>query len=87
MIEELVRGDTLDKLINRYSPMTRAKKQILNEPNSELPYYVKPHYPILKNKYEKEMEVGKFKKFMKIFTKLHVSIPFCEALEQILVYA
>lgn len=33
------------------------------------------------------MEVGKFKKFIEMLTSLQVNIPFCDALEQMLVYA
>lgn len=33
------------------------------------------------------MEMGKYKKFMEMFTKLQVSNPFCESLEKMLVYA
>lgn len=47
---------------------------------------MKPPYPILKKKIKKETEVGKFKKFMDILTKLKVNIPSCEALEKIMLY-
>lgn len=57
------------------------KKQILNELNPELPDYMKPPYPILKKKSNIEMEVGEFKTFMKMLTKIKVNIPLCEALE------
>lgn len=33
------------------------------------------------------MEVGKFKKCMEMITKIHDNIPFCEALNQMAVYA
>lgn len=55
--EKRFRGDTLDKLIDKNSPLRRTKNQILNEPNHDLSYYVKPPYPILKKKPKKKMEV------------------------------
>lgn len=54
MSEEPVPGDTLDKLIDKNSPLKITKKKILNEPNPKLSYYVKPPYPILKKKPKKE---------------------------------
>lgn len=59
----------------------------MTEPNYELPYYIKPCFSILKKQPKKEKEVGPFKKFMEMLNKVQVSIPFCEALEQMLVYA
>ena len=36
---------------------------------------------------KKEKKVDQFKKFMEMLNEIHVNIPFCEALEQIYVYA
>lgn len=62
------------------------KKQILNETNLKISYYVKPPYSILKKKPKKEMEVSQFKKFMQMLTNIHVSVPLCEALKKMSVY-
>lgn len=67
--------------------MRRTKKQILNEPNPELLYYVKPPYPILKKKPNKEKEGGHFNKFIENDTKHQVNVPCGEALEKMPVYA
>lgn len=64
-------------------PLTK----ILNEPKPELPNYIKQPYLNLKKKPKKEKEMFQFKKFMNMLNKIHVNIPFCEALEQIPVYA
>lgn len=61
--------------------------QILNKRNSELSYYVKPLYPILKKKTKKEKKDGQFKKFMENAAKHQVNVPFGESLEKMLVYA
>lgn len=85
--ETLERGETLDKFTNKDSPFRRTKNQNLNEPNPPLLDYTKPSYPLNKKKPRREMEVGQFKKFMEIFTVLQVNISFCEAWEQMPVYA
>ncbi|XP_050875912.1 uncharacterized protein LOC127079571 [Lathyrus oleraceus] len=41
----------------------------------------------IKKKSKREMEVRQFKKFMEMLTMLQVNIPFCDALEQMHVYA
>ncbi|GAU41120.1 hypothetical protein TSUD_288100 [Trifolium subterraneum] len=75
-----------EKLIDDDSILRRTKKQILKNGDKEqvIPPYVKLPYPHLKKK--KENEDGQFKKFIKLFTKLEVNIPFGEALEQMPVY-
>lgn len=35
------RGVIIDHIIDKSSPLRRTKKQILNVPNPELPYYIK----------------------------------------------
>lgn len=81
-----MKGETLHKFIDKDSPFRRTKKQIINEPNPDLPDYIKPPYPLIKKKPNRKLEVGKFKKFMEILTALQVNIPFCDALEQMPVY-
>lgn len=39
-------------------PLEGPRKKILNQPNLELPNYIKPPNLILKKKPKKEMEVG-----------------------------
>lgn len=56
-IEEVVRGYTLDQFICKNPPFIRNKKQILNEPNPELPDYIKPPCPILTKKPKKYKEL------------------------------
>lgn len=48
--EDIVKGYTLGELIDGNSPLRRTKKQIMNEPNLKLPYYMKLPYHILKKK-------------------------------------
>lgn len=48
-------------------------------------YYVKLPYQKVKIK-KKEKEEGEFKKFIEMFTKLHIHIAFRETLEQIHIY-
>ncbi|CAJ2665138.1 unnamed protein product [Trifolium pratense] len=76
-----------EKLIDEGSILRKTKKQILEDCGKEqiIPPYVKLPYPHLKKK--KEKEEGQFKKFMEMFTKLQVNVPFGEALEQMPVYA
>ncbi|KAK2410681.1 hypothetical protein QL285_046032 [Trifolium repens] len=76
-----------EKLIDADSILRRTKKQILEDCGKEqvVPPYVKLPYPHLKKK--KDKEEGQFKKFVELFTKLQVNIPFGEALEQMPVYA
>ncbi|MCI05514.1 hypothetical protein A2U01_0026567, partial [Trifolium medium] len=76
-----------EKLIDEGSMLRKTKSQLLKEhrKEQEIPSYVKLPYPHLKKK--KEKEEGQFKKFMELFTKLQVNIPFGEALEQMTVYA
>lgn len=85
--ENEVKGLTLETFLDKDSPSIRNKKKIVNEPNSDPPDYVKTPYPILKKKPKKEMEVGQFKMFMDMQTKMHVNNILCEALKQMLVYA
>lgn len=56
-----------------------TKKKILNEPNHELLYYVKPPYPILKEKPNKENKNDQLKTSMENFIKHQVKVSFCEA--------
>lgn len=70
MSEYSMRGGTLDKLIDRDSPLRITKNQILNEPSPKLPYYIKTPYHIIKKKPKIEMKVGQFKKFMVMLTTL-----------------
>lgn len=44
------RGITGEKLIDKNSPWIRTKKNILNDPNPELPDYIKLPYLIIKKK-------------------------------------
>ncbi|CAJ2668382.1 unnamed protein product [Trifolium pratense] len=76
-----------EKLIDEGSILRKTKKQILEDCGKEqiIPPYVKLPYPHLKKK--KDKEEGQFKKFMEMFTKLQVNVPFGEALEQMPVYA
>ncbi|XP_050887131.1 uncharacterized protein LOC127092322 [Lathyrus oleraceus] len=83
----LEKGETLDKLIDKDSPFQRTKNQILNEPNPHLLDYIKALYSLNKKKQKREMEVGQFKKFMEMLTALQVNVPFCDALEQMSMYA
>lgn len=85
--EAIMRGETLDKFIDKDSPFRRTKQQITNEPTPDLPDYIKQRYPYIKKKLKREIEVGQFKKFMKMLTVLQVNIMFCDAQEQIPVYA
>lgn len=78
--ETIVREETLEKFIDKDSPFRRTKK-IINEPNPYLPNYIKPHYPIIKKKLKREMEMRLFKKFMEMLTMLQVNILFYDALE------
>lgn len=50
------RGVTIEQLLDKNSPWIRAKNKILNQPNPELPNYIKPPYPIIKKKHLKEDE-------------------------------
>lgn len=59
--ETIVRGDKLDKFIDKDSPFRRTKQQIINEPNPDLPNYIKPPNPFIKKKPKREMEVGSLK--------------------------
>lgn len=68
--ETIVRGKTLDKFIDKDSPFRRTNNQIINEPTLKLPDYIKPPYPFIKKKLKREMEVGKFKKFLEMLTAL-----------------
>lgn len=54
---------TLDQLIDKNSPLRRAKKQVLSDPNPEWPDYIKPLYHITKTKLVHENEAGMFEKF------------------------
>ncbi|CAJ2663201.1 unnamed protein product [Trifolium pratense] len=76
-----------EKLIDECSILRKTKKQILEDCGKEkiIPPYVKLPYPHLKKK--KDKEESQFKKFMEMFTKLQVNVPFGEALEQMPVYA
>ncbi|CAJ2653502.1 unnamed protein product [Trifolium pratense] len=76
-----------EKLIDEGSILRKTKKQILEDCGKEqiIPPYVKLPYPHLKKK--KDKEESQFKKFMEMFTKLQVNVPFGEALEQMPVYA
>lgn len=74
-------GVTIDELINKNSPYRRTKKQVLSEPNPELPEYIKPLYPIVKKKQVHEDVARMFENFKKILTKLQVSISLHEILE------
>lgn len=85
--ENYERGEPLDKLIDKDSPFRRTKNQIINEPNPHFPDYIKPPYPLSKKKSKRELEVGQFKKFMEMLIALQVNIPFCDALEQMSIYA
>lgn len=80
-------GDTLDTLIDNDLPLKRTKQQIINDPSPELPNYIKPLYPINKKKLKRQIEAGKFKKFLQMLTALQVNISFCDALEKMHVYA
>lgn len=53
----------------------------MNDPNPELPDYVKPPYPFIKKRPPQEDEAGLFTRFKEMLTKLHVSIYFHEFLE------
>ncbi|XP_050875549.1 uncharacterized protein LOC127079170 [Lathyrus oleraceus] len=64
------RGFTLDQLIDKNPPWRRTKKQILNDPNPEFPYYIKPPYPIIKKKLDQDDEAGMFVKFKEMLAKL-----------------
>lgn len=79
--ENYEEGEAVDKFIAKDSPFRRTKNQIVNEPNPPLPDHIKPPYPLNKKKPKRELEVGKFKRFMEMLTTLQVNIPFCDALE------
>lgn len=83
--EDTGRGYTLDELIDRSSPLIRTKKKIINEPNPDLPYYMKLTYPTLKKKPEQEKEDGQFKKPMENVTKHQVNVPFGESVEKMMI--
>lgn len=56
--DEEEKGVTIDQLIDTNSLWRRTKKQVLSDPNPELPDYVKPPYPIFKKKLVHEDEAG-----------------------------
>lgn len=56
--EDIERGYIQGELIDRNPPLRKTKKKILNEPNSELPCFVKPTFPILKKNPKKEVKDG-----------------------------
>lgn len=85
--EDEDKGYTLNRFIGKNSPFKRAKKHTLNEPNPELPDYIKPSYPILKKTPKKEKEMSKYKKFVEILNNIKVNISLCEALEKMCVYS
>ena len=72
---------------DRNSPLKKIKKQILKEPNPELPYYVKPPYPILKKKLNNEKEDGHLNLSMENVNKHEVIAPCGKVVEKTLVYA
>lgn len=61
--DEEGRGVTLDHFFDKKSTWRRMKKQILTEPNPHLPDYIKPPFPIIKNKLVQEDEAMGFAKF------------------------
>lgn len=68
-------------MIDKNSTWIRTKKQILNDPNSELLDYVKMPYPFIKKKPLQGDEAGLFTRFKEMLTKILVSISFHEVLE------
>lgn len=53
----------------------------MNDPNPDLPDYVKPPYSFIKKKPPYEDEAGLYTRFSEILTKLQVNISFHEVLE------
>lgn len=76
-------GVTIYQLIDENSPWIRTKKQVLNDPNPKLSYYIKPPYLIIKKKPIQDGEAKMFAKFKEILTTLPVSISFHEVLKLI----
>lgn len=64
---------TIEKFIDKNSTWRRTKKKILNDPNPELPDYVKPPYPFIKKKPLQGDKSGLFTRFKEMLTKLQVS--------------
>ncbi|XP_027364522.1 uncharacterized protein LOC113871624 [Abrus precatorius] len=74
------------KLVVDEAYWNRTKKQILEDsykPQIPPPYVKLPYPHIPKNKEKKDQ----FSKFLDIFRKLHINIPFVEVLEQMPLYA
>lgn len=53
----------------------------MNDPNPELPDYVKPPYLVTKKKAIQDYEAGMFEKFKEMLTTLQVSILFQDILD------
>lgn len=53
----------------------------MNDPNPELPDYIKPSYPIINKKHVHEDKANMFAKFKEMLSTLLVSISFHEVLE------
>jgi len=85
--EKIMREKKSEKLIDVDSSLRKSKSQLLKEGDNPqvIPSYVKLPYPHLAKK--KKEEEGQFKKFMELFSQLHVNIPFSQALDQMPVYA
>ena len=67
-----------EKSVERLDEMKEIEKQaVIDEPFTPIPY---PQH-LRKNKLDKQ-----FTKFMEVFKKLHINIPFAEALEHMLSY-
>jgi len=82
-----IEGEKSEKLIDADSILRKSKSELLKDGDKPqvIPSYVKLPYPHLAKK--KKKEEGQFKKFMELFSQLHVNIPFKEALDQMFVYA
>lgn len=84
--EELRIEKGKSKLIDENSPFRKTKKEILRDSlqPQELPSFVKLPYPHVGKKKENEKH---FARFLDVFKKLQINIPFAEALEQMPSYA
>lgn len=79
--DQTKKGVTIEQLMDENSPWRRTKKQTLNNPNLDLPDYIKLSYPIIKKKPLQEDEAWLFARFKEMLAKLQVSIYFHEVLE------
>lgn len=81
--DEKERGVTLDHFIDKNSPCTKTKKQILTIPNPHILGYIKQQFSIIKKKPVQEDEAVMFAKFKEMLANFQVSILFHEILEPI----